>query len=170
LANCLFRDVGTFHNLIDFERLLTERPQDIFSIIQHDYARYRLRARRAIIFDLPSKTSPSSISIRMHSAIPIRVPRLSHKAILGEVSDRAAQESISGDDIAAGEGSYLVAGAALITCANLAGLFAWRGCRHASSSLMPRDQNIPVDKGACSAAGSLLVRYACLHDRRRRRY
>jgi len=36
LAHCLIRDVGTFHNLIDFERLLAERRQDIFSIIQHD--------------------------------------------------------------------------------------------------------------------------------------
>ena len=36
MAHCLIRDVGTFHNLIDFERLLAERRQDIFSIIQHD--------------------------------------------------------------------------------------------------------------------------------------
>jgi hypothetical protein len=28
----------------------------------------------------------------------------------------------------------------------------------------------PVDKGARNAAGSLLVGYACLYDRRRRRY
>jgi hypothetical protein len=38
LAHFFFHDVGTFHNLIDFERLLAERPQDIFSIIQHEYA------------------------------------------------------------------------------------------------------------------------------------
>jgi len=38
LAHFFFHDVGTFHNLIDFERLLAERPQDIFSIIQHDHA------------------------------------------------------------------------------------------------------------------------------------
>jgi hypothetical protein len=38
LAHFFLHDVGTFHNLIDFERLLAERPQDIFSIIQHDYA------------------------------------------------------------------------------------------------------------------------------------
>jgi hypothetical protein len=38
LAHFFLHDVGTFHNLIDFERLLAERPQDVFSIIQHDYA------------------------------------------------------------------------------------------------------------------------------------
>jgi len=38
LARFFFHDVGTFHYLIDFERLLAERPQDIFSIIQHDFA------------------------------------------------------------------------------------------------------------------------------------
>jgi hypothetical protein len=38
LAHFFFHDVGTFHYLIDFERLLADRPQDIFSIIQHDYS------------------------------------------------------------------------------------------------------------------------------------
>jgi hypothetical protein len=33
-----------------------------------------------------------------------------------------------------------------------------------------KDHNIPVDKGVRTAAGGLLVGYACLHDRRRRRY
>jgi hypothetical protein len=36
LASFLIRDIGTFHDLVDFERLLAERAQDIFSIIQHD--------------------------------------------------------------------------------------------------------------------------------------
>jgi len=36
LAGFLVRDVGAFHDLVDFERLLSKRNQDIFSIIQHD--------------------------------------------------------------------------------------------------------------------------------------
>jgi hypothetical protein len=36
LASFLIRDIGAFHDLVDFERLLAERAQDIFSIIQHD--------------------------------------------------------------------------------------------------------------------------------------
>src|ERR1700732_4618400 len=36
LAGFLIRDIGAFHDLVDFERLLAERAQDIFSIIQHD--------------------------------------------------------------------------------------------------------------------------------------
>jgi hypothetical protein len=31
-----FNDIGAFHYFVDFERLLAERAQDIFSIIQHD--------------------------------------------------------------------------------------------------------------------------------------
>ena len=38
LAGFLVHDIGAFHDLIDFERLLAERFQDIFSIIQHDYS------------------------------------------------------------------------------------------------------------------------------------
>jgi hypothetical protein len=37
LAGFLIHDIGAFHDLVDFERLLAERAQDIFSIIQHDY-------------------------------------------------------------------------------------------------------------------------------------
>src|ERR1700730_8539559 len=36
LAGLLIHDIGPFHDLVDFERLLAERAQDIFSIIQHD--------------------------------------------------------------------------------------------------------------------------------------
>jgi hypothetical protein len=36
LASFLVHDIGAFHNLVDFERFLAERAQDIFSIIQHD--------------------------------------------------------------------------------------------------------------------------------------
>jgi hypothetical protein len=36
LAGFLVRDIGAFHHLVDFERLLAERAQDILSIIQHD--------------------------------------------------------------------------------------------------------------------------------------
>jgi hypothetical protein len=36
LANFFTHDIGAFHNLVRFERLLAERTQDIFSIIQHD--------------------------------------------------------------------------------------------------------------------------------------
>jgi hypothetical protein len=38
LADFLITDIGAFHDLVDFERLLAERAQDIFSIIQHDYS------------------------------------------------------------------------------------------------------------------------------------
>jgi hypothetical protein len=37
LASFLIHDIGAFHDFVDFERLLAERAQDIFSIIQHDY-------------------------------------------------------------------------------------------------------------------------------------
>jgi hypothetical protein len=36
LASFLIHDIGAFHYFVDFERLLAERAQDIFSIIQHD--------------------------------------------------------------------------------------------------------------------------------------
>jgi len=36
LANFLVHDIGAFHDFVDFERLLAERAQDVFSIIQHD--------------------------------------------------------------------------------------------------------------------------------------
>ena len=35
LASFRIRDIGAPCDLVDFERLLAERPQDIFSIIQH---------------------------------------------------------------------------------------------------------------------------------------
>jgi hypothetical protein len=37
LASFLIRNIGAFHDLVYFERLLTERAQDIFSIVRHDY-------------------------------------------------------------------------------------------------------------------------------------
>jgi hypothetical protein len=36
LASFFIHDIGAFHDLARFERLLAERTQDIFSIIQHD--------------------------------------------------------------------------------------------------------------------------------------
>jgi hypothetical protein len=36
LASFFIHDIGAFHDLAHFERLLAERTQDIFSIIQHD--------------------------------------------------------------------------------------------------------------------------------------
>jgi hypothetical protein len=36
LASFLIHDIGAFHDFEDFERLLAERLQYIFSIIQHD--------------------------------------------------------------------------------------------------------------------------------------
>jgi hypothetical protein len=36
LASFLSNDIGALHDLVDFERFLAERSQDIFSIIQHD--------------------------------------------------------------------------------------------------------------------------------------
>jgi len=38
LADFLIRDIGAFHDLVDFERLLAEHIQDILPIIQHDYS------------------------------------------------------------------------------------------------------------------------------------
>jgi hypothetical protein len=36
LASFFIHNIGAFHDLVHFERLLAKRPQDIFSIIQHD--------------------------------------------------------------------------------------------------------------------------------------
>jgi hypothetical protein len=36
MASFLVQDIGAFHDFIDLERLLAERTQDIFSVIQHD--------------------------------------------------------------------------------------------------------------------------------------
>jgi hypothetical protein len=36
LASFLIPDIRAFHDLVDFERLLAERAEDIFSIIQHN--------------------------------------------------------------------------------------------------------------------------------------
>jgi len=36
LVSFLIHNIGAFHDLVDFEGLLAERAQDIFSIIQHD--------------------------------------------------------------------------------------------------------------------------------------
>src|SRR6266404_2455004 len=38
LAGFLIDDIGAFHDLVDFERLLAEHTQDILPIIQHDYS------------------------------------------------------------------------------------------------------------------------------------
>jgi hypothetical protein len=35
LARFFIRDIGASHDLVQFERLLAERTQDIFSIMQH---------------------------------------------------------------------------------------------------------------------------------------
>ena len=37
LANFLIHDIGAFHDFVDVERLLAERAQDIFSIIQQGW-------------------------------------------------------------------------------------------------------------------------------------
>ena len=36
LASFLIHDIGALHDLVDFQRLLAKRAQDIFSIIQHN--------------------------------------------------------------------------------------------------------------------------------------
>ncbi|MCA6110459.1 hypothetical protein [Bradyrhizobium cenepequi] len=43
LASFLIHDISTFHDFVDFERLLTERVQDIFAIIQHNRSPTSLR-------------------------------------------------------------------------------------------------------------------------------
>ena len=48
LASFRIRDIGALHDLVDFERLLAERPQDIFSIIQHGRRAKSLRIRKLI--------------------------------------------------------------------------------------------------------------------------
>jgi hypothetical protein len=35
-ASFFIHDIGAFHDLVEFKRLLAERTQDIFSIIQQD--------------------------------------------------------------------------------------------------------------------------------------
>jgi hypothetical protein len=37
LAIFFIHNIGAFHNLINFERLLAERIQNILSIVQHEY-------------------------------------------------------------------------------------------------------------------------------------
>jgi hypothetical protein len=37
LASFFIYDIGAFHDFVRFERLLSERPQDILSITQHDW-------------------------------------------------------------------------------------------------------------------------------------
>jgi hypothetical protein len=46
LAGFLIHDIGAFHDLVDFERLLAERAQDIFSIIQHGYSSQQTKKPR----------------------------------------------------------------------------------------------------------------------------
>jgi hypothetical protein len=36
LASLLIHNIGALHDLVEFQRLLAKRVQDIFSIIQHD--------------------------------------------------------------------------------------------------------------------------------------
>ncbi|MCP3459407.1 hypothetical protein [Bradyrhizobium sp. CCGUVB23] len=55
LANFFIHDIGAFHDLARFERLLARRPQDIFSIIQNDQTptvskRAKLLRIRKLIF------------------------------------------------------------------------------------------------------------------------
>jgi hypothetical protein len=45
LASFFIYDIRPFHNLVRFERLLAERPQDIFSIIQHDWTPTVMKGR-----------------------------------------------------------------------------------------------------------------------------
>jgi hypothetical protein len=51
LAGFLIHDIGAFHDLIDFERLLAERAQDILSVIQHDLNSNRRRRRTTVLVD-----------------------------------------------------------------------------------------------------------------------
>jgi len=48
LASFFIHDIGAFHDLVHFERLLAERTQDIFSIIQHERRAKSLRIRKLI--------------------------------------------------------------------------------------------------------------------------
>jgi hypothetical protein len=49
LAGLLVHDIGAFHDLVDFERLLAERVQDILSIVQHDDS---LQTKKTLILTL----------------------------------------------------------------------------------------------------------------------
>ena len=48
LASFRIRDIGAPCDLVDCERLLAERPQDIFSIIEHERRAKSLRIRKLI--------------------------------------------------------------------------------------------------------------------------
>jgi len=48
LASFRIRDIGALHDLVDCERLLVERAQDIFSIIQHERRAKSLRIQKLI--------------------------------------------------------------------------------------------------------------------------
>jgi len=48
LASFLIHDIGAFHDFVNFERLLAERAQDIFSIIQHDYTPTVTKAAKSL--------------------------------------------------------------------------------------------------------------------------
>ena len=48
LAGFLIHDIGAFHDFVNFERLLAERAQDIFSIIQHDYTPTVTKAAKSL--------------------------------------------------------------------------------------------------------------------------
>jgi hypothetical protein len=81
LAGFLVRDIGALHDLVNFERLLPERNQDLFAIIQHDETppanrRARsLKVRQLIFrydpFDIPrlalDPISKSSICLDGHA-------------------------------------------------------------------------------------------------------
>jgi hypothetical protein len=59
LASFFIGDIGAFHHFVHFERLLAERTQDIFPIIQHDWTpgvikrAKSLRVRKLIFRDDP---------------------------------------------------------------------------------------------------------------------
>ncbi len=53
MASFLIHDIGAFHDLVDFERLLAERAEDIFSIIQHNLV-HAAEARTAAADAAPS--------------------------------------------------------------------------------------------------------------------
>jgi hypothetical protein len=48
LASFLIHDIGALHDLVDFERLLAERAQDFFSIIQHEGRAKSLTVRKLV--------------------------------------------------------------------------------------------------------------------------
>ena len=48
LASFFIHDIGAFHDLAHFERLLAKRRQDIFSIIQHERRAKSLRVRKLV--------------------------------------------------------------------------------------------------------------------------